>query len=119
MSTSTNTLLWSNAVDHCMNHITQVTNLNKVIRLLQDIDVESVVPIISSHNATLLITPNGAANADIVRVFLQRVEAAVGIHNWKTVRMGDYWMIKGSNSEGIMIDVATRVPNSKPEEFSL
>lgn len=113
------TYSWEHAVDHCMIHIKRATELAEVIKVVRSVDVLNVVPIVSSIHATLLITPNDYERKDSVRSCCEELGKLVGNPTWSSIATGDLWTMRAMTKSGVQIDVATAIPNSKEDTFTL
>src|SRR6266487_1346435 len=109
--------LWESAFEHCIANAVQSGRLCEVIGKLKHLDISTVIPIISTVKSTLLITPLHPSDDKSIRTLLSEISSRVEVNSWKTLRNGDYWLVRGSTENGVSIDIATSILNSKPEEF--
>lgn len=110
---------WQAVARHCWDHIDTATSVQKTAEKLNTLQVESVIPIVSTISATLLITPLQHSDRDALRVFCEQVRLLLGTEaKWASFASGDHWMLRIRDGL-VSVDVSTSIPVSRPNALDL
>lgn len=117
---------WKHAEEHCWRHVESASELQKVVKALCVLEVEGVIPVVSTIGPSIIITPHHHGDRDALRkfteeVFLILVEAGMVDETtaWTTHLSGDHWAVRIKTKTNIAIDIATSIPRAVTNEFSL
>lgn len=89
---------------------------------LKDLEVASVVPMITEVCPTLLIGPANGDNHEAVRNLCRELSKRAQQHGtaiWSKHAMNDEWLLRLHTEAGINVDILTRLPAKVEAEFNL
>lgn len=105
---------WSYAGDHCWQHVRAATAIAEVADRLNVIDVETVLPIVSVINSTLVVSPKSLTDRATISTTAKSIRSTLEEPSeWKTIPCGDRWMLRLKH-KGVTIDLQTQLPVATP-----
>jgi hypothetical protein len=114
---------WSDAHASCWRHVELATQMAQVIEVLRDVEVGAVMPIMSTINPQLYITPLAPDSRRHIDGLCDRIKSALSVSahdcSWDTYKAGDNWHVRLRLPNSITIVIATTLPASKPTEFKV
>lgn len=112
--------LWKTAEQKCWRHVEIATAMMRLMTQLGELQVISVIPILSDTSPTLMITPECAGDLLSVKAICRLIAANLGVPNdWKQVAINDEWMLRLDIEGGVQVNVMTRLPATKESPIEL
>lgn len=113
-------LVWETASKKCWAHVETSTLVMRHIDLLKDVDVASVIPILSDTGPTLMVTPLEPDNLDAVRRLARLIKDKLAVEvEWTMHPVNNDWLLRLKCDTGVIIDVMTRVQAVKETPIKL
>ena len=105
--------VWKTAEQKCWRHVEVSTKMMRLMTALGELPVASVIPILSDHAPSLMITPDDASDLARIKAVCRVITASLGVaHEWQHITINDEWLLR-LVIEGINIDIMTRLPATK------
>ena len=119
MSTEPTTSPWSFAGDHCWRHVRAATATAEVADRLNAIDVETVLPIVSLINSTLIVSPRSLSDRKTISSVAKAIRGTLNEpSDWQTYPLGDRWGLRLKHGS-VTIELQTHLPVAKPVDPEL
>lgn len=111
---------WKQASDHCWRTVEKATQLAGVIDTLKDIEVVSVIPLVSSLQTTLIITPPEPMDREGVTQFCDVIRRTLKTEErWQSFSIADNFGLRLRLPNGVNVEIQTFIPTSEPTELNV
>lgn len=112
--------IWETAQKKCWVHIEVATSMMKLLDVLKDLQVLSVIPVLSDTAPTLMITPDNPDDLISIRALTRCIKSAAQVDsNWVHTTCNNEWMFRLFAHNNITIDVMTRLPSTAPKPVEI